>query len=184
MATSTLIVLGMVFLCTQALPSPPVARNTIFLDETLEGEIFENIDAIENIEYNNSPSDFRLPVTTRPINYRVLWNVSLTNFQVLGRVEIDLVATQANVSEIVLHSNELNIESVNLQLGAVQVPQTYILQEALQFLVVRPAAVLQFNASNPIVYNLTINFNAPLRNDMYGIYRSWFRNVPNAQAVK
>lgn len=183
MATSTLIILGTICLCVQALPSPPVSRNTIFIDEKLQGQIFENIDAVESVGYN-SPSDFRLPLTTRPIDYRILWNVSMSDFQMKGRVEIDLAATQANVSEIVIHSNELYIENVYLQLGAAQVQSSYELLPDLQFLVVRPASVLQFNATNPIVYNLTINFNATLRNDMYGIYRSWFRNDQNAAAVK
>lgn len=176
MATLLLFIFGAMCLCAHSLPSPPpITRNTIFLDEKLEDQIFEDLGTNDSIEYNVA-SDYRLPNTTRPIHYNILWAVDMTSLTFQGKVDIQLVANQANVTEIILHTNELRIDSLNLQLNSRNITGNYREDTNLHFLIISPSETLQYNALNPVIYDLAIEFSAPLRNDMYGIYRSWFRN--------
>nr|XP_026484276.1 membrane alanyl aminopeptidase-like [Vanessa tameamea] len=184
MATLRFFVLSAAFICANALSNPPVTRNTIFLDEKLEGQIFENIDDYENIAKNAVQQNYRLPTTTRPVHYDILWAVDIERFMLTGRVEIQLVATQANVAEIVIHSHEQDLISVQLQLGTTLIPLTYVVDSELHFLRVNlTTGSLQYNAQTPVIYRLIIEFSSELRNDMYGVYRSWFRNTPSQTAV-
>lgn len=181
MATLKLLVLMASCLVAHAIPqSPPVSRSTIFGDERLKGEIFENVDAsneVAIVERNIDASAYRLPNTTRPENYVVLWVVDTTNLTFEGTVDITLTATQANVNEIVIHGHDLIISSLVLRLNNVIQPTTYSLNSVYHFLRISLTnSALQYNPTNPVRYTLSIAFGAPLRNDMYGIYRSWFRN--------
>lgn len=159
----------------------PIDRNTIFGEERLQGEIFEDVDAYESRNTGES-AIYRLPTTTRPEHYDIFWQFDM-NPNVLSvssaQVVIHLYATQANVNEIVIHAEELNIATVTLRLGTTEIDTTYRLENETQFMYIWPTnTVLQYNAvGNPILYTLTIQFSFPLRNDMYGIYRSWYRNT-------
>ncbi|XP_028036121.1 membrane alanyl aminopeptidase-like [Bombyx mandarina] len=182
MATYKVIIFLAACVLAQAFPDEPIYRtnNTIFLDERLEGEIFEDIEAFENIDRSIAASTYRLPTTTRPLHYNVLWAIDISRLTFSGTVEIQLYATRANVSEIVIHADDLEITSVILRQGTVTTPSTYTLQKELQFLRLRlNTGTLVFNAASPVIYTLTIDFAAPLRTDMYGIYRTWFRNSAN-----
>lgn len=176
-----LLVLSLAYVCANALPStPPVTRNTIFADERFEGEIFENVDAFDNIELaprDGTVSPYRLPTTTLPSHYNVLWIVDIGRLAYNGTVEIQLHATQANVSEIVIHCDHVELSSVVLRLGTTVVATNYTLQQEYQFLrVALTNGVLQYNANSQVNYTLAIEFGADMREDMYGIYKSWFRN--------
>ncbi|XP_050343237.1 membrane alanyl aminopeptidase-like [Nymphalis io] len=184
MATLGLFVLVAACFCANALHNPPVTRNTIFLDEKLEGQIFENIDDYDKISKNAVQLNYRLPTTTRPVHYNVLWGIDITRFILNGTVEIQLVANQANVNEIVIHSHDQTLSSIQLRLGTTVIPQTHVVDAELHFLRVRlTSGTLNYNAQTPVVYTLFIEFNSDLRNDMYGIYRSWFRNTPTQTQV-
>ncbi|XP_050667539.1 membrane alanyl aminopeptidase-like [Leptidea sinapis] len=178
-----LLIFSLAFICINATPTPPAARNTIFIDEQLEGQIFEAVkftSEIDNYNGTYSPSDFRLPTTTKPNSYDVLWVIDMTRLVFTGEVTIYLVATQANVSEIVIHAaSDLSIGTVRLQQGATVIPQTISRDDVTEFLVITPSTVLQYNAADSVVYSLYIEFNAELRRNMQGLYRSWYRNTWN-----
>ncbi|XP_068631132.1 membrane alanyl aminopeptidase-like [Battus philenor] len=178
MATVKLFLLLALCLAAHALPQiPPRPLSTIFGDEKLPGEVFENIDKISDGLARNDYNLYRLPRTTRPVHYNVFWAIDITRLALEGEVNINLVANQANVNEIVIHTHELYIDNVVLQQNNIVVPTTHIEETQYHFLRVRlNNTVLQYNPTNPVVYTLSISFGAPLRTDMYGIYRSWFRN--------
>jgi aminopeptidase N len=178
MATLVLFVLAAAWTTVHGFPDEPVAyRNTIFMDERLQGREFEHIDAFNNITlYNTNTNPYRLPTTTRPSHYDVKWWITFSNFSNIGSVDIDLYATQQNVNEIVIHAHDLDIKSLELTLNGIIVHQTWSLQPEYHFLRVRPVAgPLLYNSTQRIYYRLSISFEAPLRDDMYGIYRSWYK---------
>jgi hypothetical protein len=159
-----------------AIDTQITSRNTIFDDEKLEGGAFQNIDYFNDVSRNDA-SAYRLPRTTKPIHYDAFWAISMTDLTFAGNVDIYLHATQANVNEIVLHAHDLEITSLNLYKDDEEVYQTFNQEPAYHFLRVQLInGVLDYNETNAIQYKLTISFEAPLRNDMNGLYRSWFRN--------
>lgn len=185
MATMKLIVLAAACVCAFASmpfedPKVPPTRNTIFADEKFEGGVFENLDAIEALSRNTDASArFRLPNTTRPDHYDVLWQIIITDLSMTGTVTTRIRATQPDVDEIVLHAAEMQITSLSLAQGTTAVPVTFVMEAETHFLKVRPVTgTLQYNPNTPVYYTLYIEFNAPLRTDMYGIYQSWYRNNP------
>lgn len=190
MVARTLLVLFLACVCTNAVPrTPPVLRNTIFAEERFEGGVFENVDAFSNIELSprNVTSPYRLPTTTKPIHYNLVWHIDITNLQYQGSVDIQLQATQAGVSQIVIHYDHMpSNPTVTLRLGTTTIPTTYTLESAYQFLKVDLSnnAVLAYsaNAATQTTYVLTVEFGfAPMRTDMYGIYRSWYKNSHEQQ---
>ncbi|CAF4959395.1 unnamed protein product [Pieris macdunnoughi] len=176
------LVLSLALAASAIPPPPPSSRNTVFIDEQLVGQIFEvKSEEITDLA-TRSTSQYRLPTTTRPIHYDVLWIVEIDQLTYSGTVEITLVATQANVQEIVLHSKDLDITSLRLLRGDTVLVQglgNMVADVELEFLKVRTGAALEYNATNPVQYTLQFGFIAELRKDMAGIYRSWFRNSYN-----
>lgn len=154
-------------------------KNKIFFEETLEGAAFENVDIFERqgiTLYNDEVNPYRLPTTTKPERYTVLWSTDFDTLRFSGTVSIQLQATQAGVSEIVLHSSDLNLNTVVLSLNGVTVPTTFTTEEEYHFLRVQlQSGTLNYNAVTPVYYTLEISFEAPMRTDMYGIYSSWFK---------
>nr|QBI71857.1 aminopeptidase N3a [Plutella xylostella] len=186
MATTTTRILIALVGLGAAFALPPVIkiqRNTIFTDEMLEGQVFENVDAFSNEEialFQTSQNEYRLPTTTKPINYKILWSFDFKdddNLSFAGNVDIQLVATQENVNEIVIHcGKDLNIATVGLKKGnEVVTVQNYEKVELYEFLKIQPAESLVFTPASDTVYTLSISFNGAMRNDMYGIYKSWFK---------
>nr|ASU92545.1 aminopeptidase N [Achaea janata] len=197
MALAELVVLSLACLSVYGFPSQTdlaprnttILRNTIFGDERLEGEIFEHIDDFDHIPLNrNAISAYRLPTTTRPRHYTILWILDFSPAipRQSGSVAIELYATQANVNEIVIQSDELELSNIVLtdQNNNI-IPTTYIEETQYQFLRVQLVgdATLNYNAATPVIYTLSINFEANLRDNMYGIYRSWYRNDPNVDTI-
>lgn len=179
MALSIFVALAILNSYVTAAPTP-VTRNTIFIDEKLEGQIFEGIDAVSTVARNDDQMEWRLPTTTRPIHYDLSLAINMQTLFFTGTVQIQLAATQANVNEIVLHAEYYVISSLTLQQGTTTIATTYEMTAENQFLRVRLTNnVLQYNAQQPVVYVLTISFGANLRTEMNGLYRSWFRNNHN-----
>ncbi|KAJ2952359.1 hypothetical protein O0L34_g4644 [Tuta absoluta] len=188
MAALKLLVLSTAVLCATAFPQASIRRNiknTIFGDEKLEGEAFEDLDSFSDIElftdYTTNP--YRLPNTTEPTHYNIFWIVDLDPQRLTyeGTIQIFLRATQPNVNEIVLHSDHHELRSISLTQNNVLIPVTNVTEPQYHFLRIRPNTDLQYNPTNPVVYVLTIEFAAPMRTDMYGIYNSWYRNNPQNQ---
>lgn len=195
MELRNLLILSIMCLCAHGL-SPetnffptniPTNRNTIFGDEQLPGEIFEKLDVFSNSQLTSRvTSSYRLPTTTRPVHYDVLWTINFSgNVPTMsGMVIIHLHATQANVNQIVIHSDDLAIANVQLNQGTVNLPITVDVDEENQLLIVTLASgnlAFGTNPASPIIHTLQIEFSAPLRNDMYGIYNNWFRNSATEQ---
>ncbi|XP_052740774.1 membrane alanyl aminopeptidase [Bicyclus anynana] len=180
MAALQLVIFSLACLYVYGLPNPPVTRNTIFLDEKLEGQIFEKIDAFSELSTDDIQKH-RLPTTTKPISYNVFWMVDMTALSFFGNVAILIEATQANVDEIVIHAHDMTIGDVVLEfVNGATVAQTYTLDPNYHFLRIKLTNdVLQYNKDSPVQYTLKIAFNSKLRDDMYGIYQTWFRNNPN-----
>lgn len=178
-----LMTLACAFALVHAYPRNPPAnatRNTIFADELFQGEIFENVEAFTNIQlYNEGINPYRLPTTTKPSHYKVFWDINIDDLTYSGTVEIQLAATQPGVNEIVIHSDHTLLSDIRLTKDDEPIPITYRLDPEYQFLRVRPNIELEYNADSKIIYILSINFNAPMRTDMYGIYQSWFRTDTN-----
>lgn len=163
-----------------------ITKNTIFGDERLAGEIFEDVDAFSNVELspmNEDAANYRLPRTTIPTHYNLLWTIDLSQepLRHSGTVEIHLQATQASVNEIVIHSDALTLTRIQLTQGNNQIPTTYEVDAVNQLLRIRlTSGSLTYNVdpNNPVIYFLTIDFASELRDDMRGLYRNWFRNSP------
>ncbi|KAL4706795.1 hypothetical protein ACJJTC_018176 [Scirpophaga incertulas] len=150
-----------------------------FPDEVIYGRVFKNADGSEKQIYTREEDSYRLPNTTKPIHYNVWWKINI-NPPILtfsGTVDIDLHATQPNVDNIVIHSYNLSIDSLNLKLNEKNIDQTYSFDLDHQFLIIKlNNGSLKYNAQVPVNYRLSIAFNAPLRTDMSGIYSSWYLN--------
>ncbi|OWR41734.1 aminopeptidase N3 precursor [Danaus plexippus plexippus] len=175
MATMNVIFLFLMWTYASGLSSPPVTRNTIFGDEKQIGEIFENIDTVKDDADNYTL--YRLPTTTRPKHYDILWTIDTYKRVFDGQVDIELYATQPNVSEIVIHAHEMNYSFVELKYNDAIISRQYSLLPEAQFMrIILQNSSMEYNASNPVVYVLSVGFNAALRKDMLGIYESWYRN--------
>ncbi|XP_063619701.1 membrane alanyl aminopeptidase-like [Cydia splendana] len=181
MAAMKLLVLAVACYCAYAIPQKQSKlKTTIFGDEKLEGEIFEKYDVA--VAYDEEAALYRLPTTTKPTHYNILWAMDFTTDPqtFAGTVEILLYATQTEVNQIVLQSADLTIGTVTLVQDTTSVPVTYVEEPEYEFLRINlVTGTLAYDATNPVIYTLTITFEAPMRDDMYGIYRSWFRNNYN-----
>lgn len=186
MATTKFIILAAACVCAYAFPNKPtvpLTRNTIFADEKLEGQIFDNLDNFDLLDAARNTADnssaYRLPTTTKPRHYNVLWVIDIERLTFAGTVGIELYATQPGVNEVVIHSSEMNYTNIQLSLNNVAINTEVVEEEDTQFLRVKladAAATLQYSETTPVIYTLTISFSAPLRTNMYGIYQSWYRN--------
>ena len=181
-----LLVLSLACVCATAIPNiapAQVTRNTIFADERFEGEVFENVDAFANLNtelQSTGISPYRLPTTTKPSAYRIFWKIDMFMLSYSGEVAITLAATEANVNQIVIHSN-VTITEVELRRASALVPTTYTTEVDYHFLKVNLTdAVL----AEGVDYVLTVKFNANMRDDMYGIYYSWYRNNPTSTELR
>lgn len=176
MVAIKLVVLSLACVCATAVPDnapPQVTRNTIFADERFEGEVFEKLDVFADTELTSDISPYRLPTTTRPSNYNLTWEIDVEDHSFSGEVVITLQATEANVNEIVIHSDRLSIDSVDLTRSGANVNTNFILDDYYKFLKVNVTdTYLDLNVD----YFLTIKFKGNMREDMYGIYYSWYRN--------
>lgn len=186
MAAMKFLLLAAVCIYANALPQQPKPRNTIFGDERLKGEIFDHVDEFTEIAlFNDVKSPYRLPTTTKPVHYNVLWHTNMTSLSYSGTVEITLVATEPGVSEIVIHSDHTELTFIELKLGNTIIPFAHAVDSVHQLLTIRPNVNLAYDFDNPVEYTLTIDFNAEMRNDMYGIYKNWYRdNTTNADEIK
>ncbi|KAL4706781.1 hypothetical protein ACJJTC_018162 [Scirpophaga incertulas] len=159
---------------------PSLFEKTIFNHVKQNNETFGNVEAIKKRKLlTRADNAYRLPNTTKPLHYDIWWKIDVTPpiQRFSGLVEIDLYATQPNVDKIVIHTFNLTIESVNLQLEDEIIYQTYSFDVDHDFLIINlNSGYLQYDADNPIYYSLKISFNAPLRTDMNGLNSNWFLN--------
>lgn len=139
----------------------------------------------EWIQYRNMLRDpaYRLPTTTRPSNYQVTltpyFNVTgtdVTPFSFDGEVTIRIRATENNVSQIVLHCNDLSILTLNVSLATnlgvdLATPnQVFECEMPYSFLRINTNTVLNPNQE----YIIRSTFKGNLQTNMRGFYRSWY----------
>nr|AAF07223.1 aminopeptidase N [Manduca sexta] len=130
---------------------------------------------------------YRLPTTTRPRHYAVTLTPyfdvvpagvsSLTTFSFDGEVTIYISPTQANVNEIVLHCNDLTIQSLrvtyvsgNSEVDITATGQTFTCEMPYSFLRIRTSTPLVMNQE----YIIRSTFRGNLQTNMRGFYRSWY----------
>lgn len=154
--------------------------------KTLEEEWVQFTERIGNPE-------FRLPTTTRPRNYKVSLTpyfdidetqsttVNAAPFTFDGEVDIFISATEANVSEIVLHCNDMNITSLTVTYTGtnnsdpinIAVPdQDFFCDPTLQFLRINTTENLALGQE----YVISSTFVGNVQTDMRGFYRSWYND--------
>lgn len=127
---------------------------------------------------------FRLPTTTRPRHYEVdltpyFDNVAtgITPFTFDGEVTIYLSPTEANVTDIVMHCNDLTIYTVAVSTLVNGDEQTVLTTGGVptcempySFLRITTNDVLQTNQE----YIVRMTFLGNLQTNMRGFYRSWY----------
>ncbi|CAH1647273.1 unnamed protein product [Spodoptera littoralis] len=135
----------------------------------------------EWIEYMNLLSDpnYRLPTTTKPINYKVKLDTNLQNFEYLGDVEIKIKVGAVAVNEIQLHCRGLTItpSSVSVTLDTTTQPVTNLVQPSQSFTCEANTDFLKISTSNlnpNTDYIVKMSFTGTLQTDMRGFYRSWY----------
>lgn len=127
---------------------------------------------------------YRLPTTTRPRHYEVnltpyFDNVTtgITPFTFDGAVTIYLSPTQANVSEIVMHCNDLTIYTLAVTTIVNGVEQAVATTGGVPSCEM-PYAFLRITTSSALVtsqeYIVRMTFMGNLQTNMRGFYRSWY----------
>lgn len=117
--------------------------------------------------------NWRLPNTTRPLNYYVylVTNIHAGEFGFLGHVEIAIMALE-NTDVITVHSRQLVIEMVQIYDVTTNsvINATFEHEEDREFLHIHPENWL----AEGHLYNVIIDYVGLLRNDDAGFYRSWY----------
>lgn len=129
--------------------------------------------------------NFRLPTTTVPSEYLVSLTPYFENpldgvsaFTFMGEVAITVSATESNVQEIVMHCNDLVIETVSVKSVLEDtelfsndeiIPQCEHVTSFLRIPTIQP---LQLDQE----YVVTMTFTGRLQTNMRGFYRSWYHD--------
>lgn len=124
------------------------------------------VDPIDGISW-------RLPNTTRPLNYYVYLNTNIHagEFGFLGHVEITVIAVE-DTDVITVNYRELTIEMVQVYDVSTNsvINATFTLEEDREFLHIHPEGGIEEGH----LYNVLIDYVGILRNDDAGFYRSWY----------
>ncbi|XP_052740775.1 membrane alanyl aminopeptidase-like [Bicyclus anynana] len=126
---------------------------------------------------------YRLPTTTKPSRYEVsltpyfnqIPSPNIAPFSFDGEVSVYITANEPDVKEIVMHCNDLTIESLQVTLNNVQVElanNTFTCEMPYSFLRIPLKDPLQVNQ----VYVVKSVFKGNLQQNMRGFYRSWYRD--------
>lgn len=121
---------------------------------------------------------YRLPTTTQPIRYEVSLTPYFENavrpFSFDGEVTIYLRAKEEDVSQIVMHCNDLNILTLQVTL----LDGTPVTLQDTDVYTCDDYDFLKINTINPLEldqeYKVYITFIGRLQNNMRGFYRSWY----------
>ena len=113
------------------------------------------------------PQRLLLPNTVKPYHYDIHWHPCLDTLTFKGAVDISIRIVK-KVDVIVLHSNELYINDVQLHIGdEVLVPIAKQLKEEDQTLNLKFDRELDLGDAK-----LSIEFDAPLSTKLFGFYKS------------
>jgi hypothetical protein len=116
-----------------------------------------------------SDTSYRLPKIVRPVSYDVYLKPEFDTFTFEGDVKITVEVLE-DTSEIILHTNKQNIETVTVseEDNEVTITTTRDIDSEKHFLIIKSETT--FSADTK--YNININFTANLSEDMTGFYRS------------
>nr|XP_026484279.1 membrane alanyl aminopeptidase-like [Vanessa tameamea] len=126
---------------------------------------------------------YRLPTTTRPSRYEInltpYFDITtapnIRPFSFDGIASIYIAATEANVREIVMHCNDLTIQSVSVTLNNAQIgltSDTFECEMPRSFLRIGTNEALQLGQE----YVVRVTYTGNLQTNMRGFYRSWYRD--------
>ncbi|XP_014370421.2 membrane alanyl aminopeptidase-like [Papilio machaon] len=125
---------------------------------------------------------YRLPTTTRPRHYEVsltpyfdIVPINTRPFSFDGEVTIYISPTVTNVNEIVMHCNDLTINSVSVLRNNVEIAtpgQSPTCEMPFSFLRIRTNTPLQLGQE----YVVKITFNGNIQTNMRGFYRSFYHD--------
>ncbi|XP_013142035.1 PREDICTED: membrane alanyl aminopeptidase-like [Papilio polytes] len=125
---------------------------------------------------------YRLPTTTRPRHYEVsltpyfdIVPINTRPFTFDGEVTIYISPTVANVNEIVMHCNDITINSLSVLHNNVEIAtpgQTPTCEMPFSFLRIRTNTPLQLGQE----YVVQLTFNGNLQTNMRGFYRSFYHD--------
>ncbi|KAJ2952360.1 hypothetical protein O0L34_g4645 [Tuta absoluta] len=129
-------------------------------------------------------SGYRLPETSRPRHYEVTLTpyfenppANVSEFTFDGSVVIYTMAMENNVTEIVIHCNDLIIDSLTIEknttsgVADITAPnQTFECEMPYSFLRIRTSEPLV----NGVEYTIRSTFRGRLQDNMRGFYKSWY----------
>jgi glutamyl aminopeptidase len=115
-------------------------------------------------------SKYRLPTSAVPTKYDLYLFPDLLTGLFRGKVTA-MTNIQETTNEIVMHSNQLNINEVfvNDNLGSFEVDQQY------ELLTVRKTDGSEFSQGS--VVNITVDFDGDMKNRIVGLYTSSYTNA-------
>lgn len=142
-------------------------------------------DEWEQFARSLADATYRLPTTTKPRHYEVTLTPYFETFPQGGKafsfdgeVTIYTSATEADVTEIVMHCNDLTIDTVEVQFtDATNIPKSIVTPNQ-QFVCEMPYTFLRIATTEPLrlgqEYQVRITFRGNLQTNMNGFYRSWY----------
>lgn len=141
-----------------------------------------------DIDSKAAPLNYRLPTSVLPQNYVVELTPYFTGengkeqFTFDGKVEITLSTNETNISDITLHTNELDV-SGTIKLRELFSPMTEIrvMSRSYDIRTHKYTLGLEKTLSKGVQYVLSMQYVGKLGTDMYGFYRSSY--VENGKTV-
>lgn len=148
-----------------------------------ESTLNESDDIISSTRQNNNSDSeqfvmdvFRLPTDVFPVSYTLEVSTDFENLAYSGRVEIDIQAT-APTCHVILNSKDLRITGIRVVdkkiNTSLKLEEYYLVEKNEQFVVVLNKTSKCLSANR--LYTLKVEFEAPLRNDMIGYYKSSYK---------
>lgn len=147
-----------------------------------ESTLNESDDISSTRHSNNSDSEqfvmdvFRLPTDVFPVSYTLEVTTDFENLAYSGRVEIDIQAT-APTCHVIFNSKDLRITGIRVVdkkiNTSLKLEEYYLVEKNEQFVVVLNKTSKCLSANR--LYTLKVEFEAPLRNDMIGYYKSSYK---------
>ena len=155
--------------CQRSLRVTDIAKQCTRNNPSRQGsvEVKEHNKDLLCISLENMAERVLLPSNVTPTHYTLEITPDLVGFTFDVTEDITIAVHEDNVTEISLHSREINIHSATFTSGSVSLEAVGIAYD-LKYNVVK----LTFESSFPVgTANLNLKFTGILNNDMAGFYR-------------